>query len=165
MFANLISEIFSHLQSRKSAVRKSAFERLAPSRSESLRSAPFKSASSRDAFRRSADAGSRGSLKGHFKGHFGIRDAMSRLSARSCCVDFQMPFFSQVPLRVKAILLKVALFAAVAPRPSSFQTLDKMINGRKNERSAAGSVGEHWRGGVGGQRPEAPHLARDRTVD
>src|SRR5438132_3432679 len=55
MFANLISEIFSHLQSRKSAVRKSAFERLAPSRSESLRSAPFKSASSRDHFRRSIE--------------------------------------------------------------------------------------------------------------
>src|SRR5580704_2039493 len=55
MFANLISEIFSHLQSRKSAVRKSAFERLAPSRSESLRSAPFNSASSKDAFRRSAE--------------------------------------------------------------------------------------------------------------
>src|SRR4029077_23784 len=55
MFANLMSEIFSHLQSRKSAVRKSAFERLAPSRSESLRSAPFRSASSRDALCKSVE--------------------------------------------------------------------------------------------------------------
>jgi hypothetical protein len=40
---------------------------------------------------------------------------MPRLPARSCCVDFQMPFFSQVPVRGKAILLKVA------------QTIYKMI--------------------------------------
>src|SRR5438132_10377985 len=55
MFANLMFEIFSHLQSRKSTLRKSAFERLVLSRSESLRSAPFKSAFSRDASRRSAE--------------------------------------------------------------------------------------------------------------
>jgi hypothetical protein len=35
---------------------------------------------------------------------------MSRLSARSCCVDFQMAFFSQMPVRGKAIVRKVTLF-------------------------------------------------------
>jgi len=52
--ASLISEIFSHLQLRKSAARKSVFERFAPSRSESLRFAPFRSASSKDDLRKSA---------------------------------------------------------------------------------------------------------------
>jgi hypothetical protein len=45
---------------------------------------------------------------------------MSRLPAHSCCVYFEMPFFSRVLVRVKAILLNVALFAAVAPRLVAF---------------------------------------------
>ena len=39
-----------------------------------------------------------------------------------------MPFFSQVPVRVKAILLKVALFAAMAPRNACMRYLRAVFN-------------------------------------